>query len=957
MKMKIAYSHMIGDLFNYGHLKALEKARKVSDMHICGVITDEVARKWTSPLVCSFEERKAVIEQIDYVDHAWRQDSLDPTENLKKIHRKYPHATILLMQSHHLWQGTLGSDYLEQIGGEVIKTDFYHSLSRDYMLKVFYNFFVERKQTANRFEGLCIADVSFFRESFTTKANTLQKLRKVLTNADIERLFVFTVRQWQRSKRSIIAEIAQRFDKRTIVVRSSSLAEDALESSNAGHFHSELDVSASDQAIVTAAVERVVDSYRQGNSFSPDDQILVQEQTEQVAISGVVFTRNLESNTPYYLINYDDSTPRTDTVTGGMASGKLEIFRGTPQGQLEPRWRKLMTAVREIESFFQGISLDIEFAIRKDKRVVIFQVRPLAANSKFYSLADDQLLERIQRCTSSYRSLADSDQHQLLLSDMAFWNPAELIGDRPDYLAYSLFNHLIMKQNWNTALRPLGYAPVNEGLMVRISNKPYVHVARAFHSLLPASLPEELATRLVDFYLKKLEHHPHLHDKIEFEVVHNCFTFDQEQRLAELGKAGFSAEEISFLADELKLLTVGMIRSFDAVTEEDSRAIEQLAQIVCDSDKPCAVAGSWRQRLLRVYDLIESCRQMGIPAFVRAARAAFVSSALLRSLCRTGDLSTEDISSLMNSVETVATELDRDMDQLVTGRMQVSVFLERYGHLRPGTYDITKPSYAGNPDYLAVSPHAATHGHGDGGTETAFDAAGVTHILDLACTRHKLPFDGTFLLSFIRRSIQLREYYKFVYTRNISHSLELIAQVGAEFGFDRHELSRLDYPAITAGFEYYAQDELIDTWRSLISGRMTDEQVSGLVSLPSLICSKNDFMVVQHRTASPNFVTEQSIEADLVVLESFQGSSNEISGKIIVIEKADPGYDWIFTKGISGLVTKYGGAASHMAIRAAEFGIPAAIGCGEIIFDRIALARRLLMDCKKRLLHPIGQNI
>jgi len=952
--MKIAYSHMIGDLFNYGHLKALEKARKSADLHICGVITDEVARKWTSPLVCSYEERKAVIERIDYVDQAWRQDSLDPTENLKKIHRKYPHATILLMQSHHLWQGTLGSDYLEQIGGEVIKTDFYHSLSRDYMLKVFYNFFVERKQTTQRFEGLCIADVSFFRESFTTKANTLQKLREVLKNADIERLFVFTVRQWQRSKRSIIAEINQRFGSSTIVVRSSSLAEDALESSNAGHFHSELDVAASDGVAVAAAVERVVNSYRQGSTFSPDDQILAQEQTEQVAISGVVFTRNLESNTPYYLINYDDSSARTNTVTGGVASGKLEIFRGAPQGQLEPRWRKLMAAVREIETFFQGISLDIEFAIRKDKRVVIFQVRPLAANSKFYSLTDDRLLERIQRCKNSYRLLAENDRHQLLLSDMAFWNPAELIGDRPDYLAYSLFNHLIMKQNWNLALRPLGYAPVNEGLMVRIANKPYVHVARAFKSLLPATLPEDLVTRLVDFYLKKLERNPELHDKIEFEIVHNCFTFDQDQRLTELRKAGFSAEDVVCLSEALKQLTIELFVSFDQIIDEDNMVIARLEQDFLTVDRQLTASGSWRQRLLRVYDLIENCRQFGVPPFVRAARAAFISSSLLRSLCRIGDLKTEDIDVLMNSVETVATELDRDMDRLVAGLLDTNSFLERYGHLRPGTYDITKLSYANNPGYISVSPRVGTHGHGCGEVGAGSDRGDLEHVLNMACKRHNLPVNGTFLLSFIRRSIQLREYYKFVYTRNISRALELIAEVGGEFGFDRHELARLDYPAITAGFEYYSQDELIDTWRSLISGRLEDEQLSTLVSLPSLVCGENDFMVVRHRTASPNFVTENTVEAEVVMLERDMVIENKIRGKIVVIEKADPGYDWIFTKGISGLITKYGGAASHMAIRAAEFGIPAAIGCGEIIFNRVALARRLLMDCRKRLLHPIG---
>jgi phosphoenolpyruvate-protein kinase (PTS system EI component) len=65
-----------------------------------------------------------------------------------------------------------------------------------------------------------------------------------------------------------------------------------------------------------------------------------------------------------------------------------------------------------------------------------------------------------------------------------------------------------------------------------------------------------------------------------------------------------------------------------------------------------------------------------------------------------------------------------------------------------------------------------------------------------------------------------------------------------------------------------------------------------------------------------------------------------------LIENADPGYDWIFTKNPSGLITKYGGIASHMAIRCAEIGLPAAIGCGELIYDRLLSSSEILLDCK-----------
>ena len=63
-----------------------------------------------------------------------------------------------------------------------------------------------------------------------------------------------------------------------------------------------------------------------------------------------------------------------------------------------------------------------------------------------------------------------------------------------------------------------------------------------------------------------------------------------------------------------------------------------------------------------------------------------------------------------------------------------------------------------------------------------------------------------------------------------------------------------------------------------------------------------------------------------------------------------PGYDWIFSQQISGLITKYGGANSHMAIRCAEFDIPAAIGCGEQRYDALLDAKQIMLDCSASLI-------
>ena len=68
----------------------------------------------------------------------------------------------------------------------------------------------------------------------------------------------------------------------------------------------------------------------------------------------------------------------------------------------------------------------------------------------------------------------------------------------------------------------------------------------------------------------------------------------------------------------------------------------------------------------------------------------------------------------------------------------------------------------------------------------------------------------------------------------------------------------------------------------------------------------------------------------------------------MVLVNADPGYDWIFANSIAGLITKYGGMASHMAIRCMEFGIPAAIGCGELIYNYVVSSKRIKLDCSAK---------
>ena len=104
--------------------------------------------------------------------------------------------------------------------------------------------------------------------------------------------------------------------------------------------------------------------------------------------------------------------------------------------------------------------------------------------------------------------------------------------------------------------------------------------------------------------------------------------------------------------------------------------------------------------------------------------------------------------------------------------------------------------------------------------------------------------------------------------------------------------------------------------------------------MPAFIKTKDDFLCFEEDNAHPNFVTKNIIISEIKFLNE-KKNFKDIKKIIIVIDHADPGYDWIFNHQIKGLITKYGGANSHMAIRSAELNLPAAIGVGEKIYNNL----------------------
>jgi len=300
-----------------------------------------------------------------------------------------------------------------------------------------------------------------------------------------------------------------------------------------------------------------------------------------------------------------------------------------------------------------------------------------------------------------------------------------------------------------------------------------------------------------------------------------------------------------------------------------------------------------------------------------------------------GGITEEERALYMNGLSTVGKNITRDL-----AAMSPNAFLSKYGHLRPGTYDICSPRYdQGRELYFDFA-------RAQDGPETKQGEFKLTlkqyeffqHMLE----KQQLNVDVLALFHFIQHAIEGREYAKFVFTHTLSDVLELLAGLGADYGLTREDMSYVNIQRVTAA--YSSADDLGQILRDSIRDGRARERESAAITLPPLLWDEGQIYSFFLPDGSPNFITQGRCTAETAVLPS----EESLEGRLVLIRGADPGYDWIFSHSIAGFITAYGGANSHMAIRAAEFGIPAVIGVGEKQFARYAAARCLEVDCRNR---------
>ena len=515
---------------------------------------------------------------------------------------------------------------------------------------------------------------------------------------------------------------------------------------------------------------------------------------------------------------------------------------------------------------------------------------------------------------------------------MSDWNPAEMIGKKPSLLATSLYSELITNSVWSKQRNNYGYKDVYPNkLMLNFAGSPFIDLRVCLNSLLPRELNEKISEKLINYFIKKITKHPELHDKIEFELINTCFDFSLPSK-TDLPLNSIEKKEY---ISSLKNLTNIILNPKNKILDNELKKVELLKKKIIQISK------SKLSHIQKIYYLVKDCKKYGTLPFAGIARCAFISKAVLDSLKSAKLLNDIDIDSFYLNINTISKKINTDY---VKSKKNDSfkLFIRKYGHLRPSTYSILTKNYKDN--YKNYFSNKSVHKETVPIKKFKFKKQQIIEINKIF-KKNKLKINFNQFLEFAKISMENREYSKLIFTKSIDEIFKNLKILAKEINVDFKKFEHLDIDIILKSFHFVEQEKLKKTILRNILSNQISYKFSQSIIVPNIVIDSKDFLYHYNLNCIANYITNKTAIGDVIKLKQ---NFRNLSGKIILIENADPGFDFLFSYKIKGLITKYGGSNSHMAIRCMELGLPAIIGVGDMIYEDFVNSKKVYIDCNNK---------
>lgn len=209
--------------------------------------------------------------------------------------------------------------------------------------------------------------------------------------------------------------------------------------------------------------------------------------------------------------------------------------------------------------------------------------------------------------------------------------------------------------------------------------------------------------------------------------------------------------------------------------------------------------------------------------------------------------------------------------------------------------------------------------------------------LDPAFPWSQLKPPSSHLLSLTFFYTYLREQIKsaiFVVSNQLF--IDLVERFGKQTSF-------LDIQEVLAG-DFPSQDEL--------AFRHSQHQVSRNLRVPGMIWEPRELYCFDIDLNVPNFFGSDTVQGDLLVVKD-HCDPELVKGRVILLENADPGFDFLFRSEPLAIVTAYGGQNSHVAIRCLSQGIRCVTGIGVVAYEYLLEQSAVRIDFEGQKLEGI----
>ena len=258
--------------------------------------------------------------------------------------------------------------------------------------------------------------------------------------------------------------------------------------------------------------------------------------------------------------------------------------------------------------------------------------------------------------------------------------------------------------------------------------------------------------------------------------------------------------------------------------------------------------------------IIDETIEYGIIPFAILARHGFIAKTLFESIENDNSFNEEVVNQFYNSIHTVASEFHEDSIKLSKNLISEKKFMKKYGHLRPGTYDISSMRY----DQMDIEMFKSNSLLNKQDDKTNFSIENYFDKINLVLNEHYFTnINSSDFVNYVSDAIKGREYAKFVFTKCLSILLELIAKYANKLGFSRDQISNLDINEISSLNDYpIDQQKLIEK----INSRKISNEISNSIRLPQVLFEISGVEVVPFQIAQPNFISKKTIEADIFYL-------------------------------------------------------------------------------------------